>query len=448
MEKLKVIERIYNPHLRKSLDSPLITVLIGPRQSGKTTSINTCLEGISGNRKFYLNLDSLFERDRVKKNENYLLEQIEETLGFGLSLLKERFYLFIDEAQKLPLIFESIKILYDKYSPRLKIIISGSSSLELLDRTAETLAGRVQILRIYPFSISEASLYEEIGDFECAKSLYNGIFSGSLTQNFLSKLSKEFKPGSKKKMLLVDKLITRSLFPPTFSKIDEDTIPRWLIDYIDTYVERDMRSVKDIGNIEGYRRVVAQLSSRVGNLLEYNRLGNDAGVNQITTKKYVAIWQESLIGFLLSPFFLNISTRIKKAKKVYFFDNALIWALGGFKGREIIKASGEIGHYFENLIIADFIKWGINLEKPPSFYFWQKSHASEIDMVISTGGITIPVEIKYSTLWDNKYLHSIDMFKEKHKGKKLKIPFSLIIYRGEFMMPRKDVFCSPIWLFC
>jgi predicted AAA+ superfamily ATPase len=83
--------------------------------------------------------------------------------------LKERFYLFIDEAQKLPSIFESIKILYDKYQRHLKIIISGSSSLELLDKTAETLAGRVQILRIYPFSMSEASLYEGIGGFESGR---------------------------------------------------------------------------------------------------------------------------------------------------------------------------------------------------------------------------------------------------------------------------------------
>lgn len=249
-------------------------------------------------------------------------------------------------------------------------------------------------------------------------------------------------------MQLIDRLLTRSLFPPTFSRIDEDAVPRWLIDYIDTYIERDMRSVKDIGNIEGYRKVVAQLSSRVGSLLEYNQLGNDVGINQITTKKYVTIWQESLIGFLLSPFFLNISTRIKKSKKVYFFDNALIWALSGFKERKILEASGESGHYFENLVITDFIKWGINLEKPPSFYFWQKSPASEIDLVISTEGMVIPVEIKYSTVMDKKYLHAIDMFKEKHRGKGLKIPFSLIIYRGDFIAPREDVFCIPVWALC
>lgn len=445
MKKAKVIERIFDPCLKKSLNSPLITVLIGPRQSGKTTSVNIFLDGIQTDRKFYLNLDSLFERDRVKKDENYLQDRIEETSGLRLNALKEKFYLFIDEAQKLPLIFESIKILYDKYSPELKIIISGSSSLELLDKTAETLAGRVQILRIYPFSMSEASRYDEISGFECAGALYKDIFSGSLSQKKLSRLIREFKPKSKKKMRLIYELITRSLFPPTFSRIDEDDIPRWLIDYIDTYIEKDMRSVKDIGNIEGYRRVVAQLSSRVGNLLEYNRLGNDAGVNQITTKKYVSIWQESLIGFLLPPFFLNISTRIKKSKKVYFFDNALIWAMSGFKERQLIDASGESGHYFENLVITDFIKWGTNLEKPPSFYFWQKSRASEIDIVISAKGYTIPVEIKHSSVWDKKYIHAIDMFKEKHRGKGLEIPFSLIIYRGDFMTPRDDVFCIPVW---
>ncbi len=451
MEKSRIIERIYNPCLKRSLNNPLITVLIGPRQSGKTTSVNNLLESIKPNRKFYLNLDSLFERDRVKNREDYLQEQIEETLSFRMDSLKERFYLFIDEAQKLPSIFESIKILYDEYHRHLKIIISGSSSLELLDKTAETLAGRVQILRIYPFSMSEASLYEGIGGFESAGALYKGIFSGSLNQKNLSQLIREFKPKSRKKMKLIDRLLTRSLFPPTFSRVDEDAVPRWLIDYIDTYIERDMRSVKDIGNIEGYRKVVAQLSSRVGSLLEYNQLGNDAGINQITTKKYVTIWQESLIGFLLSPFFLNISTRIKKSKKVYFFDNALIWALSGFKERKILEASGESGHYFENLVITDFIKWGINLEKPPSFYFWQKSPASEIDLVISTKGMVIPVEIKYSTVMDKKYLHVIDMFKEKHRGnrgKGLKIPFSLIIYRGDFVALREDVFCIPVWALC
>jgi len=443
-----IIERIYNSHLKKSLNNQVITILIGPRQSGKTTSVNNFLDGIATSRKFYLNLDSSFERDKLKGNENHLKERIEETLGFGMDSLKERFYLFIDEAQKFPLIFESIKILYDKYSPNLKVIISGSSSLELLDKTAETLAGRIQIFRIYPFSMSEASLYEKIDSLENAEVLYNSIFSSSLNQNQLSQLIKKCRPKSKKKMRLIDKLITRSLFPPTFSRIDEEAIPRWLIDYMDTYIERDMRSVKDIGNIEGYRKVVAQLSSRVGSLLEYNQLGSDAGVNQVTTKKYVTIWQESLIGFLLSPFFLNLSTRIKKSKKVYFFDNALVWALSGFKERQLLEASGESGHYFENLIITDFIKWGINLEMPPSFYFWEKSHASEIDLVINTRGMVIPVEIKNSSLFDKKYLHAIDVFKEKHKGKGLNVPFSLIVYRGDFITPRKDVFCLPVWALC
>ena len=94
------------------------------------------------------------------------------------------------------------------------------------------------------------------------------------------------------------------------------------------------------------------------------------------------------------------------------------------------------------------IKWGINLKTPPSFYFWEKSQVSEIDLVISTRGLTIPVEIKYATSFDKKYLHAIDMFKEKHKGKGLNVPFSLIIYRGDFLSPREDVFCIPVWVLC
>jgi predicted AAA+ superfamily ATPase len=182
--------------------------------------------------------------------------------------------------------------------------------------------------------------------------------------------------------------------------------------------------------------------------MDYSRIGRDASVNQLTAKKYIAIWQESLIGLLLSPFFLNLSTRIKKSKKVYFFDNALIWALSGFKEKRIIEAAGETGHYFENLIITDFMKWGATMDVSPSFFFWEKSEVSEVDLVISSKGFTIPVEIKYSALWDKRYLHALDMFREKHREKGLNIPFSLVIYQGDFIVPRDDVFCIPAWLLC
>ena len=338
---MKIIPRIYDPLFKRSLAGPLITVLLGPRQTGKTTTVNNFLESVPPDRKFYLNLDSSFERDRVAGRETYLTDRIEETLGFKLERLTERFTLFVDEAQKLPLIFEIVKMLSDRYSHNLKIILTGSSSLELLDKTSETLAGRIQFLRIYPFTLSEAAFYEEIDDGEGSKTLYDLIFSGALSRDHLSGLIEQQKPKSNRKKDLVECLLTRSLFPPTFSKIEEADIPRWLNDYIDTYVERDMRSLKDIGNIEGYRRVVAQLAARVGGLMDFHSLGADSGVTQITAKKYVTIWQESLIGFLLSPFFLNLATRIKKSKKVYFFDNALSWALTGFKDRRLLEAPGK-----------------------------------------------------------------------------------------------------------
>ena len=123
--------------------------------------------------------------------------------------------------------------------------------------------------------------------------------------------------------------------------------------------------------------------------------------------------------------------------------DSVIGSKSGFPiNREFLELMRQ--HWFENLIITDFIKWGVNLEIPPSFYFWEKSLASEIDMVISVGGMIIPVEIKYSSEWSNKYLHGIDMFKEKHNKKGITIPFSLIIYRGDFLMLREDVFVIPV----
>lgn len=445
---IKVIPRIFDASFAAHLTSSLISVITGPRQSGKTTTVNGFLSAIPDNRKFILNLDSVFERDRVRDKEGYIQDRIEETLGFRLDHFNERFFLFVDEAQKLPMIFEPIKILYDRYSPHLKIIISGSSGLELLDKTSETLAGRVQLLKVYPFSMGEASYFEGIGDYSCPKTLYEGIFSGLLDPSGLAGIIREYKPRSRRKLELIDRLLTRSLFPPTFSRISEEAVSKWVIDYIDTYLEKDMRSVKDIGNIDGYRKVVAQLSTRTANLLEYLKLGADAGVNQITTKKYVNIWQESLIGFLLPPFFLNLSTRIKKSKKVYFFDNAITWALSGFDDRPLLAAGGRIGHYFENLIISDFIKWGANFKIPPAFFFWEMSRASEVDLVIASRGLTIPIEIKYKEKFNKKDLHGITAFKKKHENKGLHIPFSLIIYLGELMIPEEGVFCIPAWALC
>ena len=112
-----------------------------------------------------------------------------------------------------------------------------------------------------------------------------------------------------------------------------------------------------------------------------------------------------------------------------------------------MEAGGESGHYFENLMISDFLKWGANREKPVTFTFWEKSSVSEIDLVISTQGLTIPVEIKYSSTWDKKYLHAIRMFKENHRGKNLEIPFSLVVYRGDFMALEDNTYAIPAWAF-
>jgi hypothetical protein len=324
--------------------------------------------------------------------------------------------------------------------------MSGSSTLEMMDKTAETLAGRIQTFRIFPFTISEAGVFMNISDIDQTRQFFNHIFSGELSLDFINRLIREKRPKSRQIKSLIEQLITRSLFPPTFTRIAEEEVSAWLMDYIDTYIERDMRSVAEIGKITGFKKIVSQLATRCGNPLVTKELAADSGVNHITAKKYINIWQESLTGFLLSPFFINPSTRIKKSPKVYFIDNGLTWALTGFKDRALLEAGGEIGNLFENLIIAEFAKYGAIFPKRPQFFFWKKSDVSEIDLVIQSQGLIIPIEIKRASSWNDRILRGIDAFKVCHQKIGIRVPFSLVIYNGEFFMPRKDVFCIPAWM--
>lgn len=444
MEK-KIVFRIFDQFLKLSFDSNLITVVLGPRQTGKTTSINLLLKDIPANQKLSLNFDSSFVREKIE-TEDYLQEKIESILFSSLDNFSGKFFLFIDEAQKCPSSFEQIKILYDKYSPKLKIIMSGSSVLEMMDKTAESLAGRIQTFHIYPFSIAEIGMFSGIDDLENSKEFFQQLFSGGLSLEFINEIIKYKKPKSEKISSLIEQLLTRSLFPPTYTKINEEMVEQWLSDYIDTYLERDMRTVSEIGNIQGYRNLIRQLASRTGNLLVTKSVALDSGVNHLTAAKYINLWMESLIGILLQPFFINPSTRIKKSKKVYFCDNGLSWALTGFENTSILRAGGKIGNLFENLIITEFMKYGCIFPKRPQFYFWEKSEVSEVDLIIQSQGLTIPVEIKWADKWNNKMLRGINTFKEHHQGKGLTIPYSLIIYNGEFLQPQQDVFCIPVWL--
>lgn len=441
-----LIPRIFDETLKASLDSNLITVVLGPRQTGKTTSVNLLLKDILPNNKLTLNFDSSFTRDKVMADERYILDEIEAVLLQPFDRFKGRFFLFIDEAQKCPSSFEQIKILYDKYSPALKIVITGSSTLEMINRTAETLAGRIQTLRIFPFTISEAGMFMKFGNIDETKEFFTHIISGDISVDFINKIIKEKKPKSRQINTLIERCITRSLFPPTFTRITEEMVSVWLSDYIDTYIERDMRSVSEIGNITGFKKTVSLLAARTGSLLVINELANDSAISHITAKKYINIWQESLTGFLLPPFFVNTATRIKKSPKVYFIDNGLSWALTGYKDIALLSASGEIGNLFENLIITEFTKYAGIFPKKPQPFFWEKSQISEVDLIIQTQGLVIPIEIKRTSSFNEKILRGIDAFKMCHQSKGIKIPFSLVIYNGEFLMPRKDIFCIPAWM--
>lgn len=140
----RIIQRIYDTRLKESLKANLIDVILGPRQTGKTTSVNKLLKDISDKEQLRLNFDSSMVRKDVLEDENYIIKEIESVIKVPFESYSGKSYLFIDEAQKLPASFEVLKILYDRHNPKLKIILTGSSSMGMLDKTTESLSGRAR----------------------------------------------------------------------------------------------------------------------------------------------------------------------------------------------------------------------------------------------------------------------------------------------------------------
>ena len=439
---MKYRERLIDGILEKNLDSPLITVVTGPRQVGKTTTISRILSKISENRVLILNMDFSRTIKEIRNDEQWFEKQIAALTGIRIEDLKDKVYIFIDEAQKYPEIFPIIKILHDTYKGKVKIILSGSSDLEIKQKTAETLAGRTLTYHMHPFSISEV-ICRDSGE---RGSTVLSILDGDLSFGSLKELELDRCADWKGEFPKIEEYAVQCLLPPVYSDVAPDEVNNWILSYIDSYIERDMRSLHEIGNIESYREVVIQFCQRIGSHLSFSSLARDAGINWLTCKKYISYLKQSLMAYSLKPFFINISKRVKKSPKMYMADNGISRALSDFPSVEILKASGKIGNYFENLILNEFRKWNSVRTTPAQFYFWESTAVSQVDLIIETEGKTIPVEIKYGNSFKTEYIRGIETFKDSYSEKGLEIPFSLVVYNGPLTQVKPDIIAMPFWL--
>jgi len=323
-----------------------VITLTGPRQSGKTTLVKATFPTLP--------YASLEEPD---------IRQIALTdpRGFLSNYPKGA---ILDEIQNTPELFSYIQALVDE-NRQVQFILTGSSNFLLMKKISQTLAGRTAVLHLLSFSFHEleplAEQYESL------------IFKGQYPR-------------------IYDRDISPTDFYPS---------------YIQTYVERDVRLMKNIGDINAFIQFTRLCAGRIGQLLNYSSLANDAGISPNTAKSWLSILESSYILYRLQPYHRNFNKRLVKSPKLYFYDTGVACSLLGIHEEDHVPLHYMKGSLFKNLIMNEFIKHNFNRGENRQPYFWQDNHGKEIDCLLVNGDSVTPVEVKSGKTMSTSYFDNL-----------------------------------------
>jgi predicted AAA+ superfamily ATPase len=277
-----------------------------------------------------------------------------------------------------------------------KIVIIGSQNLLLMQSVSQTLAGRVALFTLLPFSI-----YELQGtDFE-----KNDIAS----------------------------YIVKSMYPRIYDQKPDFNI--WLQDYITTYVERDVRLITSIKDLSLFTNFLKLCAGHTGQIVNFTTLSNNLGIDIKTVKAWLSILETSYIVFLLQPYYNNFNKRIIKAPKLYFYDTGLACSLLGVKSADDYKMHYLRGGLFESFIISEFYKYIFNQKLNSGVYFYRDSNGNEIDTILELNGKLIAVEIKSGQMIIPDFFKGLKTWGKLSESNH---DYRFVIYGGEEMQNRSD----------
>jgi predicted AAA+ superfamily ATPase len=444
-----VVEMYTRRHLesncRQTLKEGKVLVLIGARQTGKSTLAGELLRGLPGTECLALNLDNPFLRDRLVQTEHGLTEVIEDKAQRPLSAIQS-FTLVIDEAQKAPALFERLKALHDAEGSKLRLVLTGSSALEIHDPVAETLAGRARIFHLPSFTLSEGFAHAQGEDptTDQLPKIVSRLLRGRLTTEDFKDLVERGRFQATERRRFTDQHLRWPLFPEPSNSTEPEG---WIRDYLTTYFEKDIQSLASLGNVALFRACLRQVAARVGTTMKWETAAQEVGTTSVTLRKYVGLMEQTLNLVRLAPFTVNPVKRVIKAPKLYFLDNGLMWGLRGFEDRRLLEASGMLGAYAEAAVINEIARWCALEPTNPELRFWAKTAASEVDLVISNRGYHIPFEIKLSRTFNRRWLHGLDAFDRDHRHLGLEVPYRILVHSGEPEIVDERTFVLPFWLF-
>jgi len=330
------IQRNLTPKLKLLIDKFPVLSLTGPRQSGKSSLLKNEFPDFN-----YVNLEDPELRQFA----------LSDPRGFVRDNGKR---LIIDEVQYASDLFSYIQLEVDANATS-RYILSGSQNFLMNDKINQSLAGRVAITHLLPFSMNEVS-NAELTNTDQFATIFNGFYPRLITQN-----------------------IAPTDFYPS---------------YIQTYVERDIRTLSNIVNIDLFESFVRLCAGRAGQIINYTSISNDLGISLNTVKNWLSILKTSFIAFELKPYYQNFNKRITKTGKLYFYDTGLLCSLLGLDKAQQYQTHYLKGGIFENFVIAECKKQFFHRGIKPNFYFWQNSHKLEVDLIVEKNQSAMVFEIK------------------------------------------------------
>lgn len=325
-----------------------VLYLGGPRQSGKTTLLQNLFPNLP-----YASLEDPDIRLLVTEDPRRFLNAFPKGA-------------ILDEAQRVPELFSYLQSLVDA-NKSLRFVLSGAQNFLLMEKITQSLAGRVGILNLLPFS------YLELKSAQKPESLPQAAWKGGYPA-----------------------LYTSTLPPEIFFN-----------NYIQTYLERDVRLLKNVGDLTLFSRFLRLCAGRVGQPINMSNFATDVGVAVNTIKAWLSVLEASYMIFMLPPYHQNFNKRLIKTPKMYFFDTGLVSHLLGIASPEQLDTHHYFGNIVENYLIAEFYKKRTNAGKKPVFWFWQDQKGNEVDLIIEEEGQIKAIEIKASQTYNTRLMSGL-----------------------------------------
>ena len=349
-----MINRSIKETIKKSISQVPVITLLGPRQSGKTTLVRELFPDFT-----YVNLEDKAARELAENDYVGFFKKYSEPL-------------IIDEVQRVPDLLSAIQVKVDEDRRKNgRFILTGSHQPRLREAVAQSLAGRTTIHTLFPLSLEEIKNSGKLEDLD-----------GNIIRGFMPELY--------------------------LDNVREPYV--YYRDYLDTYIEKDLRQMISVKDLNAFLRFLTLLAGRIGQVVNLSGMSGEVGVSSTTLGEWLSVLEDSFVIFKLQPYFSNISKRIVKSPKIYFVEPGLAAYLLGIENARQASRDPLRGNLFENIVVLEAMKTRLNDNKEPNLFYVRTEKGVEVDLILKKEGKLYPFEIQSSMTPNNDFTKNLRTF--------------------------------------